>query len=396
MANAWTKQLKSQIEKQGKRKASWYCFWKEPGGRQRKKSFGAGSDGRRLAEMHAVKLNAALKTGTYDDADKLTWDEFRKIYEEGHLSRKAIRTQAEAKNSLGHFERILKLKGKPLASITARSIERFVDARLKERGKKPGSTLSEASVNTDLRRIKATLNKARKLGYIESVPNIEFLREPERLPPFITDSDFALMFNACDSAERPTGHPDPAAWWQGLLTMDMLTGWRISELLSLEWRDVDLEEGYAVTRAAANKGRRDGIVWLHPVVRDQLAALRTSADPRERVFSWDHHRRTLDDEFARIQTAAGIHLECRIDREHECTDACHLYGFHDGRRAFATHNAARMSREALRVLMRHQSEQTTARYINYAEQIRPAAQELHVPAVLRLPAPDDEASQKAD
>ena len=55
--------------------------------------------------------------------------------------------------------------------------------------------------------------------------------------------------------------------------------------------------------------------------------------------------------------------------------------------AFATHNAGLMSREALKVLMRHASEQTTAKYINYAEQIRPAAQRLHVPEILRLPAP---------
>ncbi len=35
--------------------------------------------------------------------------------------------------------------------------------------------------------------------------------------------------------------------------------------------------------------------------------------------------------------------------------------------------------------MRHQSERTTAGYINYARQIKPAVQQLHVPAVLALP-----------
>lgn len=47
-----------QVAKQGKRKASWYCFWKDLDGRLRKKSFGPGSDAKRMAEMHAADLNA--------------------------------------------------------------------------------------------------------------------------------------------------------------------------------------------------------------------------------------------------------------------------------------------------------------------------------------------------
>lgn len=173
--------------------------------------------------------------------------------------------------------------------------------------------------------------------------------------------------------------------------MDLLTGWRIGELMSLEWRDVDLEEGYAITRAAQNKGKRDGVVWLHEKIREHLAGLRLNDEPRSLVFPWHAHRRQLYDEFHRIQVTAGIKLDCRIERPHKCTDSCRMYGFHDGRRAFATHNSMRMSREALKVLMRHASESTTAKYINYAQQIRPAAQVLHVPArlVSSIPADDD-------
>lgn len=184
--------------------------------------------------------------------------------------------------SLGHLERLCDLKGKPLDCISARTIERFTEKRLQERGKKPGSTISVASLNKDLRAIKAALNKARKLGYLKSTPDIEFLREPERLPPFITDTDFRRIYEACRDAEQPADHPEPAAWWRGLLTMDILTGWRIGELLSIEWRDVNLDEGYATTRASANRGKRDGVVWLHEVVREMLRGLRQSADPRER------------------------------------------------------------------------------------------------------------------
>ena len=42
-----------------------------------------------------------------------------------------------------------------------------------------------------------------------------------------------------------------------------------------------------------------------------------------------------------------------------------------------------MTRETLQALMRHQSPLTTARYINYAKQVNPAVQALHVPDVLK-------------
>jgi hypothetical protein len=46
------------------------------------------------------------------------------------------------------------------------------------------------------------------------------------------------------------------------------------------------------------------------------------------------------------------------------------------RRAFATMNAANMTREALQALMRHQSSLTTERYINFARQMAPAVANL--------------------
>ena len=104
----------------------------------------------------------------------------------------------------------------------------------------------------------------------------------------------------------------------------------------------------------------------------------------------------LTKHFHTIQAAAGIDLACRVTNRtgaelkdnprgvsggNACTTACHRYGFHDLRRAFATMNAANMSRESLQALMRHQSSLTTERYINFARQIKPAVANLHVPKV---------------
>ena len=123
---------------------------------------------------------------------------------------------------------------------------------------------------------------------------------------------------------------------------------------------------------------RDELVPLHPVVVEHLRKI-ASFEPT--VFPWPHHRRTLDTQFHAIQKSAGIHLSCPDDHAH--TDACHLYGFHDLRRAFATANAETLSADALQALMRHKSYTTTQRYISMTSQVNRSVENLHVPEVLR-------------
>jgi integrase len=78
--------------------------------------------------------------------------------------------------------------------------------------------------------------------------------------------------------------------------------------------------------------------------------------------------------------------------EHEHTKACHVYGFHDLRRAFATVNAPRLKPETLQKLMRHRSYITTLGYINLASQLDDAITSMPVPKVLQK----EEGKQNAD
>ena len=78
--------------------------------------------------------------------------------------------------------------------------------------------------------------------------------------------------------------------------------------------------------------------------------------------------------------SAEIHLECH--EKHEHTDFCHVYGFHDIRRAFATVNAPQLTSVELQALMRHKSFQTTQKYIRMAAAVERSAKKLSVPDVL--------------
>jgi integrase len=375
--SAWVYQDPKQVKKVGAERASWYVGWIDPEGKKCCKSCGPGPEGVRNAEKLKRKVEAELLTGTYRSAAKTTWDDFRAEYAERILAGLAVKTRDEALVSLGHFKRVI--RPVRVAALRTSHLDQFIAARRKEPGKKQGSLLSPASINKDLRHIKAALRVAAEWGYLPAVPKFRMEKVVKTLPTYVTGEHFAAIYKACETARMPEGLPHPPAdWWRGLMVMGFMTGWRISDMLGLRREDLDLEGGYAVTRGADNKGKRDERVKLHPVVVEHLRRLSGFGLC---VFTWNHDRRTLQNIFAEVQEAAGVHLPC--SEEHKHTRFCHVYGFHDLRRAFATMNADKLSPDALQALMRHKSYQTTQVYINYARQMDAAVAGLHVPEILK-------------
>jgi integrase len=376
-SEAWIFQRNEQVRDMGEDKAPWYVGWYDPDGRRHKESCGAGFRGQKQAEKRKRQIENDLMTGTYQMNVKKMWADFRKEYSERVVSGLAVRSRPQVETSLGHFERIV--RPVRVFALTSAHVDQFVAERRKDPGQKHGSTVSPATVNHDLRHVKAALRVAVDWGYLGRMPKFRMEREPRRLPTYVTGEHFALIYAACESATMPRHLPYPtAAWWRGLVVFGYMTGWRIGDMLGLRREDLDLEQGFAITRFENNKGKRDDRVKLHPIIVEHLRRL-PGFTPT--VFPWSNNRRTLHSEFHRIQRAAGIHLHCPDQHEH--TDACHFYGFHDFRRAFATMNADKLSADALQTLMRHKSYQTTQVYINMARQMDEAVAALHVPDVLR-------------
>jgi integrase len=377
---AWLFQKPEQVAAMGDSKAPWYVGWYEPDGRRRKKSFGAGLKNRKLAERHKFKLEEELTTGTYRGARSIRWETFCKQYESRVLDGLATRTREIALESLACFARII--NPVKVSAMTTAHIDEFIAARRQEPGKKKGDVVSPATVNKDLRHVKAALSEAVEWGYLAKLPRFRMEKAPEKLPRYVTGEHFAAIYQACESAGMPDGLPNltPGDWWQALLVMAYMTGWRIGDMMALRRDQVDLNAGTALSLAEHNKGKRDELAKLHTVVVDHLRRLWVpSSSPT--VFPWQYNHRTLWVQFARIQKAAKIDLPCPASHKH--TAACHLYGFHDLRRAFATMNADQLTPEALQRLMRHKSYQTTRGYINRAKKMDEAVAKLHVPEVLR-------------
>ena len=371
---AWPFQDHRQKQKHGD-KAPWSVGWIDPEGIRRSKRIGAKS----LAEKYARKVEGQLAAGLYEGESRKGWGDFRTEYEEKIVSRLAQSTKRLVKTTLDHFQRIA--RSKRVAGIKTQTIDDYVTQRQTEPGKKPGSKVSPATVNRELRHLKAALRVAHDWGYLPVVPKFRRVRESDEIGRVMMPDHFQAIYEGCDAATMPRGlHCDPADWWRALLTFALTTGWRIDEILSLRRDDVDFRTGAILTRAADNKGRRDDRDYLPAPVLELLKAV-VGFEPV--VFHWPHSERTLWNEFRRIQEAAGIRLPCPHAAEHECTPTCHVYGFHALRRGYATLNADSMPAPVLQRKMRHRSFTTTLRYIGLADKMKQGTERVYVPDFLQ-------------
>jgi len=376
---AWVGQLKRQIDKHGADAASWYAFWKDPDtGAQQNKSCGPGTVGFKAAEKLADRIHSQIVTGTYKSMAKHTWESFRDKYKEKIVSRLRDPSRRAINDTIIAVERVMKPKW--VKSITTDAIDTFIAKRLEEDGIRK-RTISPATVNKDLRNIRAMMNVAKEWGMVTIIPRMRFLKLSKKLPTFIPPEHFAAIYGACTAAKAPKKIPnvDPADWWRALLTTASMTGWRIGQILSLKWADVDLDKGEAITMAESvgNKGKRDERIPLHPVVVEHLRRLEGSFD--ERVFPWDQHYRKLWVHFTIIQKASKL----ADGKPMPESGKNGWYGFHDIRRAFATLNAAQMDLFQLQALMQHKSLETTKGYVNMANRLTDQVKSLFVPPVLR-------------
>jgi integrase len=307
MSAAWIFQDDKQVKKHGPDKASWFVGWIDPEGKRRCKSCGPGTQGRFNAEKLRRKIESQLLTGTYQGESKLEWKDFRAEWEAKIGGGMEWSTRELTIDALNHFERLTG-PGR-IYFICERHIDQYIAKRRLERGRRKGSLVSPATINKELRHLRAVLRIAKDWNYLPKEPRIRFLREQGRLPLYVTGDHFAAIYNGCDHARMPEDLPNisPADWWRALIVTGYMTGWRVGDMLALRRDNLDLDTGMARSLADDNKGKREELVKLHPVVVEHLHKL-TGFGPV--VFTWDHNERTLYDEFARIQEAAGIKLPC--------------------------------------------------------------------------------------
>jgi integrase len=358
-------QLKRDKEKYGKRKSPWYCFWRNPEGRARQRKCGVGPDGKKLADRLAMKINGELVMETYTERGPKTWKAFYHEYYRLVISQGELENGELAITSIGHFVRICA----PLraSAINRMMLDEFVAVRRKEPGRRRGSRVSRSTINKELRYIRNALRTAFKWGFTTREPDIPFVKEMQRIETFISMDEFSALYAQCNAATSPAVHGiEPETWWRAFIVTMYMTGWRVSEVLSLRWEHVDFEKGTIFSPAEEQKGRRDEEIPLHNLIVERLETIKGD---RELIFPIKTDCRRLYDEFQKIQDAAEV----------KSKDG--YYAFHDLRRGFATENADSMDLFELQKLMKHRSLGTTQKYAAMAHRLRKPVDNLKVPVL---------------
>ncbi|HLK13154.1 MAG TPA: tyrosine-type recombinase/integrase [Candidatus Binatia bacterium] len=153
------------------------------------------------------------------EQEKLTFDDLAELLRTDY--------RLNGRRSLGHVERHIRRLGEAFAcdralSITPDRIAAYTAARL-------GRGVAPATVNRELAALRRMFSLAVKTGQILARPPITLLTEDNAREGFAEPAEFEAV-----AAHLPPAYADAARF-------AYLTGWRKTEVRTLEWRDITLD-----------------------------------------------------------------------------------------------------------------------------------------------------------
>lgn len=175
------------------------------------------------------------------------------------------------------------LKDKKLTAITRDTLEDLIEKKLAEPVKRgigvngysyvpdPKKTVSMSTVNRYMSSVRRVLYAAKEWGWIETVPTLRTLEEPEGIVRYLMREEVVQLI-----AELPV-HMAEAA------TLSLLIGQRASNVLLLPWKQVDLARGAAWVVADDAKA---GEAIAVPLNAEAVALLRDRREEQARYEQW--------------------------------------------------------------------------------------------------------------
>lgn len=281
----------------------WYLRWWEPtvdgnGWKERWRS--TKTKIKKEAEQQRRQLEHELGCGRRSESDIL-WEDFCALFLQKHAKLKPKSTYDFYERSLRFFTTLS--KPKRLRDVDHVVLEDFVNERSLE-------VDSYATVNRDLRHIRAALKWGKRRKLISDAPDFGsiFLKEDRKNPTIMPEQDFVALIQALkgdiDLRKRTSG------WWTAFLYVSYYLGLRRGETLSLIWDDINFIKSEVRVQAPTSKSRKERIVPIAAGMAEILQEWQsecTAVHPQDYVLDWPFNTyRPLYIDWHLIQDAAEI------------------------------------------------------------------------------------------
>jgi integrase len=141
-------------------------------------------------------------------------------------------------------------------SVTTDRVKKYIEKRLKEEA-------SPAQINRELAARKRMFNLALQTEKLFSAPYIPSLTENNVRTGFFEYEQFTALRNALPVFLRP------------VVTFGYYTGWRVTEVLNLQWRQVDLDAAEVRLDPGTTKNGKGRVIYLDGELLDTMKEQRT-------------------------------------------------------------------------------------------------------------------------
>ncbi len=237
----------------------WYIDTTAPDGRRIRQSAGTRDRTQALEYHDRIKADLWRQSRLKDKPDR-TWREAVVKYLDEKKHKRSIKKDVEAFRWLDRY-----FGNRRLSEITRDEIHRVRDIKREE--------TSPTTANRMLQIVRALMRKAeREWEWIDRAPAVQLLQEPKRRIRWITKPEATALLRAL---------PDHLA---AIVRFALATGLRESNIVHLEWSQIDLARGTAWVHADLTKNRRAISV---PLNQDAIGVIRQQIGKHPvRVFTY--------------------------------------------------------------------------------------------------------------
>lgn len=205
-----------------------------------------------------------------------------------------------------------------------------------------------ASANKERCNLLAIWRFAARKQFVDHWPDVKAEILPLRIPRAWTSDELARLIASCKKETGYVASIPAGPWWTALHLVAWDTGERISALLGLQWKHVDLANGWLHVPAEIRKGKRsDRLFRLAPDTIDAVKVIQLPKRPY--VFPWVLSQTYIWDKYEPILERAGLPTD-RMSK------------FHRMRKSVASHLEAAGGNAT--ELLGHAKRETTLAYLD--------------------------------